>query len=55
MISLLQDLSIEDKIINAPDSNYEIGVFIGSMVPFVVLVILAYIMYYYNKKNNQDL
>ncbi|CDF77770.1 hypothetical protein ACJOV8_004640 [Formosa sp. 3Alg 14/1] len=55
MIALIQDLNIEDKIKNAPDSNYEIGVFIGSMVPFVVLVILAYIMYYYNKKNNQDL
>jgi len=54
MIPLIQDINIEDKIANAPDSNYEIGVFIGSMVPFVVLVIFAYLMYYYNKKNNQD-
>lgn len=54
MIPLLQDLKIEDKIKNAPDSNYEIGIFIGSMVPFVVLVFLAYLMYYYSKKNNQD-
>ena len=54
MIALIQDLNIEDKIKNAPDSSYEIGVFIGSMVPFVVLVILAYIMYNYSKKNNQD-
>ncbi|MDW5289561.1 hypothetical protein [Formosa sp. PL04] len=54
MIPLLQDVNIEDKINNAPDSNYEIGVFIGSMIPFVVLVLLAYLMYYYSKKNNQD-
>ncbi|WP_162841019.1 hypothetical protein [Formosa haliotis] len=54
MIPLLQDLKIEDKIAQAPDSNYEIGVFIGSMIPFVCLVIMAYIMYYYYKKNNQD-
>ncbi|WP_185967837.1 hypothetical protein [Formosa sediminum] len=55
MIALIQDLNIEEKIANAPDSNYEIGVFIGSMIPFVVFVILAYLMYYYNKKNNQSL
>lgn len=54
MIPLLQDINIDDKINQAPDSDYEIGVFIGSMIPFVVLVVLAYIMYYYNKKNNQD-
>ncbi|WP_299776443.1 hypothetical protein [uncultured Formosa sp.] len=55
MIPLLQDLNIEDKIKNAPDSSYEIGIFIGSMAPFVVLVILAYALFYYNKKNNTDL
>lgn len=55
MITLIQDLNIEDKIKNAPNSNYEIGVFIGSMAPFIVLVILAYALFYYNKKNNTDL
>lgn len=49
LISLLQDVAIEDKIKNAPDGNYEIGVFIGSMLPFVILVILAYVIYRYNK------
>jgi hypothetical protein len=49
LISLIQDISIEEKIENAPDTNYEIGVFIGSMLPFVVLVILAYLVYRYNK------
>lgn len=47
--TLIQDINIEDKIKNAPDSNYEIGVFIGSMLPFVILVVLAYWMYRYNK------
>jgi hypothetical protein len=48
--SLIQDVNIEEKINNAPDDNYEIGVFIGSMLPFVVLVVVAYLIYRYNKK-----
>jgi len=48
--SLIQDVTIEEKINNAPDGNYEIGVFIGSMLPFVVLVVVAYLIYRYNKK-----
>jgi hypothetical protein len=55
LLSILQDINIEEKLKNAPDSNYEIGVFIGSMIPFVVLVALAYWMYSYNKKRiNKD-
>lgn len=50
LATLIQDINIEEKIKNAPDSNYEIGVFIGSMLPFVVLVALAYVIYRYNKK-----
>ncbi|WP_191963517.1 hypothetical protein [Pseudotamlana haliotis] len=52
-INLLQQINIEDKIKNAPDSSYEIGVFIGAMLPFVILVTIAYIIYYFNKKKNQ--
>lgn len=51
-LTLLQDLDIEDKIKNAPDDSYSIGVFIGSMLPFIILVALAYIIYRYNKKNS---
>lgn len=55
LASLIQTIKIEEKIKNAPDSNYEIGVFIGSMMPFVVLVALAYLIYRYNKKRlNKD-
>ena len=49
-LTILQDIDIEDKIKNAPDDSYSIGVFIGSMLPFVILVALAYIIYRYNKK-----
>ena len=55
MFALLQQVDIEEKIKNAPDSSYEIGVFIGTMLPFVVLVIIAYVIYRYNKnKMNKD-
>ncbi|WP_170309902.1 hypothetical protein [Seonamhaeicola maritimus] len=50
LTSLFQQVDIEEKIKNAPDNGYEIGVFIGSMLPFVLLVILAYAIYRYNKK-----
>lgn len=46
--ALLQEINIEEKIQNAPDKEYEIGVFIGSMLPFVVLVLIAYLIYRYN-------
>ena len=46
---LLQEVDIEEKIKNAPDSGYEIGVFIGAMIPFVALVVLAYLLFRYNK------
>ncbi len=54
-ISLIQEINIEEKVKNAPDNSYEIGVFIGSMLPFVVLVALAYLIFRYNKKrlNNE--
>jgi hypothetical protein len=50
LIILLQQVDIEEKIKNAPDKGYEIGVFIGSMLPFIILVALAYLLYRYNKK-----
>jgi hypothetical protein len=39
---------------NAPDKGYEIGVVIGTYLPFVVLVVIAYVLF--NRfKNRQDL
>lgn len=54
-LSLLQEINIEDKINNAPDGNYQIGVLIGSYLPLFILVVLAYLLYMYNKKRNKDL
>jgi hypothetical protein len=53
-IFLLQEVNIEEKLKNAPDSSYEIGVVIGTYLPFVVLVGLAYFVYY-KAKNRKDL
>ena len=50
ILFLLQQPDIERKMEEAPDSAYEIGVVIGSYLPFVVLVIIAYLIYHYNKK-----
>jgi len=51
LIAFLQDAAaIEKKIEEAPDSGYEIGVMIGTYLPFVVLVLIAYLFYYYSKK-----
>jgi Na+/melibiose symporter-like transporter len=55
IISLLQEVDINEKIKNAPDNSYEIGVFIGSLLPFVTLVIIAYLLFRYNKnRKNKD-
>lgn len=52
---LLLQVDIKEKIENAPDKGYEIGVVIGTYLPFVVLVFLAYLMYYkFKKKNDLD-
>ena len=51
LITLVQQTEIEKKMQEAPDSAYEIGVVIGSYLPFVVLVAIAYAIYYYQKKN----
>jgi len=52
-ILLLQEVNIEEKIKNAPNEGYQIGVLIGSYLPFVLLVLLAY--WTYNRaKNRKD-
>jgi len=54
ILILLFQVDIEEKMQNAPDKGYEIGVVIGTYLPFVVLVVIAYIMF--NRfKNRKDL
>ena len=45
LILLLQNTGIDQKLKDAPDSNYGIGVFIGTILPFVILVIIAYMLF----------
>lgn len=49
LITLLQEVDIDQKLKDAPDSSYGIGVFIGTLLPFMVLVAIAYAIYRYNK------
>ncbi len=44
---------IKDKIENAPNGGYEIGVVIGTYIPFVLFIIIAYIIYF-KAKNRKD-
>lgn len=54
MIFGLQQIpDIEEKLKNAPDSGYEIGVLIGAMLPVAVLIGIAYLIYYNNKKRQE--
>ena len=51
--AVLQQIDIERKIEEAPDNSYEIGVVIGTYLPFVILVAIAYAIYYYQKRNKK--
>ena len=53
-ILLMQQVDVEEKLKNAPDKGYEIGLVIGTYLPFVVLVLIAYFVYY-KAKNRKDL
>ena len=55
LILFLQQVSVEQKLKNAPDSQYQIGVLIGSFIPFIVLAVIAYTLYYRTKKKEQNL
>lgn len=53
LILLLQKVNVEEKIKNAPNDGYQIGVLIGSYLPFVLLVLLAY-WTYHRAKNRKE-
>ncbi|PCI35511.1 MAG: hypothetical protein COB60_02810 [Flavobacteriaceae bacterium] len=54
ILLILQQIDIEDKLDQAPDGNYQIGVIIGTFLPFLVLAGLAY-WAFFKAKNRQDL
>lgn len=53
LIIFLQQVNVEQKLENAPDGQYQIGVLIGSFIPFIVLVGIAYAIYYRAKKKDK--
>ncbi len=55
ILALVQQVNIEEKLKNATDSGYQTGIIIGSFIPLVVLIGLAYWMYTSAKKRDQDL
>jgi hypothetical protein len=50
----LQQTDVAEKIKNAPDGSYQIGVVIGSFIPFVILIGIAYWMYNRAKKRDEN-
>ncbi|UFH36037.1 hypothetical protein [Flavobacterium acetivorans] len=54
IIALVQEVDIAEKLKTAPDGTYQIGVLIGSFIPFVVLAGLAYWMYASAKKRDKN-
>jgi hypothetical protein len=55
IILFLLQVDIEEKMQNAPDKGYEIGVVIGTYLPFVILVVIAYLMFNrFKKKSDLD-
>jgi hypothetical protein len=55
LIALIQQINIDEKIKNAPDNGYLIGIWIGYVLPFAVLVGLAWLMYRKAKKRQDEL
>ncbi|WP_165571322.1 hypothetical protein [Flavobacterium reichenbachii] len=54
IISLFQKVDVAAKIKDAPDSGYQIGVLIGSFIPFILLIGIAYWMYNRAKKRDEN-
>ncbi|ABQ03632.1 MULTISPECIES: hypothetical protein [Flavobacterium] len=54
IISLFQNVDVAEKIKHAPDSSYQIGVVIGSFIPFLVLGGIALWMYNRAKKRDKN-
>ncbi len=56
IFNIFLQIDIEQKLKDAPDNRYAIGVFIVEMLPFVILIGLAYFFFYLaRKRRNKDL
>ena len=45
-------IDVNEKLKNAPDDQYQIGVIIGSLLPFVFLIGVAWFIYWRAKKRD---
>lgn len=45
---------INEKLANAPDWSYATGIVIGSLLPFVVLVTISYLIFSYLKHKRKE-
>ncbi len=54
VIALIQQIDVNEKIKQAPDNGYAIGVWIGTLLPFALIVGVAYWMYYRAKKRRNE-
>lgn len=54
IISLLQKVDVAEKMKQAPDGGYQIGVVIGSFIPFLILGGIALWMYNRAKKRDKN-
>lgn len=52
--SLFQQIDVNEKIKNAPDNGYAIGVWIGNILPFALIVGLAFWMYHRAKNRRNE-
>lgn len=53
LIIYFLQVDVNEKLKNAPNDDYQTGVIIGSMIPFVVLAGLAWFTYW-KAKNRKD-
>jgi len=54
LIFLFQNVDVAEKMKHAPDSSYQIGVVIGSFIPFLILGGIALWLYNRAKKRNKN-
>jgi uncharacterized membrane protein YukC len=52
-MSIQDAAAIEQKMAEAPENAYEIGVAIGTYLPLLALVLIAYLFYYFSKKRKK--
>lgn len=54
ILLVLQLETISQKMEEAPDKGYEIGVVIGTYLPLFILIGFAWLVFYLVKKRNKD-